>query len=561
MYLARLLAAKYRGTTSSVMINCNAPMLSDIVRDISLRCGFTDDEIDVSQLNGIEVNGLVLAGLYNGGDAIDSLRRVYFFDPSEQDGRIVFVMRGGQPAAEIDNDDLVDSAETSKRGQALEFPRKLHLDYQSSEIGYAPAKATAARSSADVRVIGEVSIDVPVVLNSDAAAKVADKLLKSTWTEAGGEVTFALGYNYLRLTPTDIITLNVRGTQTRLRVTKTERQNGVINITAIADRISAYTSSATGPALRPPTPPPAQYAGPSTLAVMDIPALIDTNDRLGVYLAVKGQSAAWAGARIQMSTDGGATFNDLTDIRRYCRIGTLLNDVTSALVGPVDTTNTLVVDFGDISPELPTFSDTQWLNERGALAVLRDDGSAEIVQYRDAVQDSSSSGAGVWTLAPLIRGRLNTGATSHEAGATVVYLEDASFVELTSALLGRDVTFRAVSFGETPEGSSFDQTIEFVGRSQVEMPVLNLAVEQDSAGVISASWVRRDRFGTDLSPIVSANWLGYRVTFTGDTAATFDTTATSYVFDASGLGSSSILVSVAQINRITGPGPAVTENT
>lgn len=540
--------------------------LNEVVLDLSKRCGLTEDEVDVSQLAGIRVFGFTVAGLYNGGDAIDALRKVYFFDPTEQDGKVVFVLRGAAPVATITEADLVDAPESAKRAQALEFPRKLHLDYQNAEIGYAPAKATAARSSQDVRVVGELSIEAPVVLSSDNASQVADKLLKTTWAEAEGEVTFTLGEEFLRLVPTDVVVLSLRDKLRRLRITKIERQNGTLLVTATTDRISSYASSATGPVLRPPTRPPDAFPGPTTLAVMDIPALTDTDDRLGLYLAVAGASEAWGGARVQVSTDGGASWGDLADIRRGCRIGTLLNDVTASLVGPADTTNELVVDFTQYAPDLPSFTDEQWLNERGAVAVLRADGSAEIMQYRDAVpvggsSSSSSSDIGIWTLSPLIRGRLNSGATAHSAGAVVVFLEDAIFAEVSAALIGRDLTFRAVSFGETPEGSSFEQTFEFVGRSQIEMPVLELAVEQNSAGVISASWVRRDRFGSDVAPILSANWQGYRVTFAGDSTVSVDTTSTSITYDASALGSSSVTVSVAQLNRITGAGPAVTENT
>jgi hypothetical protein len=538
--------------------------LNVVVDDISSRVELAADQTDASQLSDDLVRGLVLSGLYNGGDAVDALRKVYFFDPVEQDGKVVFVDRGAASVATITEDDLVDAPESAKRGQALEFPRKLHLDYQNAEIGYAPAKATSARSSSDVRVVGEVSIEAPVVLTSDEAAQASDKLLKTTWTEAEGEVQFSVGEEFLRLTPTDIITLNVRGTSRRLRITKIERQSGVLSITATADRISSYASSATGPVLRPPTRPPEAFAGPTTFAAMDIPALIDTNDQLGLYVGATGSSSAWAGARIQVSTDGGANWADLTDIRRSCRIGTLLDDITAALVGPVDSTNVVRVDFGPFVSEVPSFSEEQWLSERGSIAILRGDGSAEIMQYRDAVaaggsSSSSSSDAGIWTLSPLIRGRLNSGATAHTAGATVVYLEDAAFIEVSATLLNRELTFRAVSFGETPEGSSFEQSFTFVGRSQIEFPVLDLVIEEDSLGTITASWTRRDRFGTDTAPILSTNWQGYRVTFTGDTVESLTTVSPSISFDASGLGTSAVTVSVAQLNRITGAGPSVSE--
>lgn len=546
------------------MAECVLPTLDVVIINISIRAGIDPRNIDVSDLAGIPVSGLVLSGLYNGSDAIDALRRVYFFDPVETDGVIKFVLRGGASLATITEDDLVDDPEESKRGQALEFPRKVHVDYQNATIGYAPAKATAARSSADVRVVGELSLEVPVVLNTDEAAQVADKTQKVAWSEAQGEQTFTLGNNWLKLVPSDVVTLDLRNTKKRLRIERLETDSGVIRVTAKVDRQSAYSSAVTGPILREPTRPPEAYPGPATLAVMDIPALVDLNDSLGIYIAVSGESTAFAGAQVQISTDGGASFTAFADIRRQCRIGTLLNNVTAASEHVTDTTNTLEVDFGTLSPALPSFTDAQFLSERGSIAILRGDGSAEIMQYRDAVEgmgsiSSSSDGNGVWTLSPLLRGRLNTGATAHTAGARVVYLEDAVFAPIGSASLGQDLTFRAVSFGETPEGSSEDQTITYEGRSQIEFPVLNLELDEDSLGNITATWVRRDRLGTDLAPITSANWQGYRVTFAGDTTYTVDTMATTATYDASGLGTSAVTVSVAQLNRITGAGPSVSE--
>lgn len=539
------------------MVKCAPPTLDVVIISIAQRVGMDPAKIDVSALAGIPVNGLVLSGLYNGGDAIDALRRAFFFDPVEVDGRIVMVPRGRDAVATITAEDLVEAPEDQRRGQALEFPRKLHLDYQNSEIGYAPAKATAARSSADVRVVGELSLEVPVVLSSDEAAQVADKLLKTTWADAEGEITFAVGDNFLRLTPTDNIELSLRGAVRRVRINKIERSAGVLQITGAIDRQSAYTSGATGPILRAPTQPPRSSVGPSTLAIMDIPALVDTNDQLGMYFAVTGESTAWAGAQIQISTDAGASFAPLVTIRRACRVGTLLNAVTAALEGSVDATNAIEVDFGDLNPEIPSWSEAQWLSERGALAILRADGSAELVQYRDAV--ASTVTPGVWTLSPLIRGRLGSGATAHAAGVRVVYLEDAEFVQLGSAFIGQSLRFRAVSVGDVPLGASFDQTTTFAGRSQRELPADQLAASNNGSGIITASWVRRDRFGTDVAPIASTNWTGYRVTFAAVTSAVVETTATAITYDASGLGGGPVTVSVAQINRITGSGPIISE--
>ena len=61
------------------------------------------------------------------------------------------------------------------------------------------------------------------------------------------------------------------------------------------------------------------------------------------------------------------------------------------------------------------------------------------------------------------------------------------------------------------------------------------------------------------SPIRSINWDGYRWTATdGVNTVTRDGTAATETFDATGWASP-VSVTVAQLNRITGAGPAVTE--
>ena len=80
--------------------------------------------------------------------------------------------------------------------------------------------------------------------------------------------------------------------------------------------------------------------------------------------------------------------------------------------------------------------------------------------------------------------------------------------------------------------------------------------------VVTATAIPRHRFGTDVAPVQSTNHIGYRWTATdGVNTASGDTNSVtpSRSFNVTGWASP-ITVTVAQLNRITGAGPTVSED-
>lgn len=526
-------------------------ILGDIVADIHDRCGIEPSRFDVSELIDV-VDGLLLAGDYTGADAINTLRIPYFFDGYNADKKLWFPKRGADASFVIDLDDLVEDPDTSKREQAVEYPKKLHLQYQHGPSGYAVVKATSSRSSPDARVIGETALSVPVVLDENEAAQIAAKLHKVAWAEADGEIVLSLPDSFLQYTPTDVGSVTLRGTTTRRRITDIDYSDGVIKWTLKKDRQSAYTSDVEGVPVPMPTPPPATIVGPTILAVMDIPSRIDSEDDLNIYYSVTGAMPAWHGAMVQRSLDGGANYTNVIAIGSASRIGVLMANVADASEDYTDTTNTVTVSLYRDGQTLESISNTQFLSEGGAFCLQNSDGSWEILQYRDAVQDSS----GDFTLSHLQRGRLNSGTQAHTAGALFVMLEDASHVVAQSAWIGEDLTHRAPSFEQSPE-EAVEQTEEYVGRSQIEWPIAYLQLSRSGSN-ISATWTPRHRFGTEDNPVASINFQGYRVTIDGGSNGyvSFDTTTAGFTnYNASSLGGG-LTVSVSALNRITGPGPS-----
>lgn len=522
--------------------------LAAIVADLHARCGLDADVFDVSELTD-DVQGVVLAGEYTAAAAIDALRAPYKFDRSEHDGKLWYPKRGKPVVATLTLDDLVDVPDVQRREQAIEYPAKHHLFFQHADSGYAVLKATSMRSSPDVRVVGEASVQVPVVLSSDEAARITSMLHKVAWAEADGEVKLSIPESWLWLVASNCIGLSLRGQVSRLRIDQVDDADGVRALTLRHDRQSAYTSAVSGIPIPAPTLPPSTIVGITELAVLDIPARIDSEDDLNYLVSGAGASGGWYGWVLQRSLDAGASYSQALTSTTPGMLGALVDALPAASEHYTDTTNTVRVQLLRRNQVLEDLPDQQFLSEQGAFALQNTDGSWEVLQYRDAADE----GEGVFALRTLHRGRLNTGASAHAAGARFVLLERAQHVTAQSAWIGQTITHRAPSQGQAAELAAV-QSMVFVGRSQREWPVADLRGIV-AAGVLTLEWAARHRFGTDDAPVASINFLGFRVTVTdGTTTRVSETTAQSAAVDVSDMAGS-LTAEVVALNRITGAGP------
>lgn len=519
-----------------------------IVSDIHSRCNIPAENYDVSDLADM-VAGFGMSGDYSGASAIDALRSTYFFDKSEHDKKIWYPKRGGEVVTTLTIDDLVEEPDMSKRQQAAEYPRKLHLFYQHALSGYPRVKATSARSSPDIRVTGELSVEVPVVLNEDQAAQTAAKIHKVTWAEADGEIEVSVPESFLKYIPSDCVGLSLRGQVNRLRIDAAEHSEGVIKWTLRHDRQSAYTSYLTGVPIPPPTLPPPTIVGDTAFVFLDISSRLDTEDDLHYLVGGSGGMPAWHGWALQRSLDAGASYATIQTFNSASVIGSLLEDVSAASDYYTDTTNVVRVQLYKDTQVIEDITDTQFLSEGGAFALQKPDGSFEVMQYRDAFDE----GDGVFALSMLHRGQLNSGASAHVIGAKFVMLDRVSHIPAQSAWIGQNLTHRPVSFDQLPEDAT-PQTNTYFGRSQIEWPVAYLDLSR-AGDMVTGSWTPRHRFGTDDAPVASINFTGYRVSIIGTSTVTFDTTAETFTYDVSAIGGA-VTVSVSALNRITGAGPS-----
>lgn len=531
--------------------------LSGIVSSLMLRAGMNAEQFDVTALDDDMIAGVCIQDTVVGVDAINSCVQPFFVDPTEVEGVLTFVKRGAPVVRTLTIDDLTEEPDLPSRDNVIEYPAKLSFFYQSPATGYASTKATSYRYSPQADSSGEGSVTAPITFGDpNEPQQIAQRLHKIMWTEADGSFGWTVGPHCIDLVGTDVVGLYLRGIATRARITAVENDGTSIKLTMVKDRQSNYVDVAqlTTIPLPLPTPPQPTTMSDTVLAVLDIPALQDTDDSLLYYTAMSGSTATWKGGELQRSLDGGSTWSAIGEVAVDVTMGRLTAVLPAAGRGYPDTTNTVAVKLFDPANDLLSYSDVLFHQEQGAVAIQLDDGTWEILQYRDA----TDGGSGNWTLSTLQRGRRDTVAGSHSVGALFVVLgTDLARNAAQTAWLGASMQHRAVSYGNSPESAAV-VTQTFAGLSQREWAPASAVAEFDGATLYLHDIIARPRLGTEVNPIESVNFQGWVVTLTDGT-----TTVTANVVGDSAHVSAAPLttvtsVSVAGLNKLTGVGEALT---
>lgn len=520
--------------------------LASIVADLCERAGLDADDYDVSNLADL-VMGYKVATEAGADAMIAPLMPAYFFDAAEYDGKLRFKKRGGDATFSIGPDDLIEAdgdAVTETVVQEAELLRKVTVGYLDPLTEYAPTTQKAERRSATVQARGESASEIPVVGSGTWAAQAAEKRLKVAWAETTKQEFGLPALRWARLTPTDVGLLHkANGDVLRVRVMRVEEDSGRLLVEASRDSQAAYIGTATGVLPPPPriTDPP--LIGPTQLAVMNLPVLRDEDDDLGVYVAARGMLAGWAGATLQFSADGGATFTDAAEISSPATMGAVVSAIGAWVSPEYPSPQSMTVK---LSAPMSSIDYASLLRYGNRAAVETAEGW-EVLQFQTVTTNTDGSLA----LSGLVRGRYNTTPAAIAAGARFVLIDSAvQFVKVPVHLVGQAILIRAVPFGVDPDAITPTAYTLAHPASVREWPVAQIDASRE-ASTVTVNWIPRPRIGVEVAPMQSRLFTGYRVTFSDGHSA--DVTGTSYVRADT---PADVTVSVAPTNSITGAGPS-----
>lgn len=532
---------------SGTQIDPCQPTLGEIVASQCDRRVVTSR--DVSELTDL-VGGYRIAKPSSPQANIQGLQPGFFFGASEFDGVLHFPKRGRPITFSLTYDDFLERDGDPirwERTQERDFLRKVTVAYADPGTAWAPTTQQAERRAATITAEGESTLELPITGSKDWAAQTAHKSIKVAWGEPD-ECTFHVTIDYAELvTGAEGLVPYTDGEPTHIRIDRIEDEGLTRMVTGRITRPDLYESNATGASKPLPQFPGSNIRGPTDGVLMNIPVLVDSDDRPGIHWAASRMLSGWQGAQLQIRRAG--QWVNVGQADSPAAMGSLLSPLP-AHAGDLDTVNTLHVRMNE---DMESVTYINLLQERNPLAILRPDGTAEIVQF----QISNEVAENEFELTTLLRGRLATTQEDHDTGARVVFLDErVMYATLEPTDIGTTLEYRFVSLGTDPDAAPI-QTLELTTmESQMEWPVDWLQVEQDGDDYI-LTWLARDRLGNDVFPVRSANWTGYEVSYThsGGSGSVVVTDET-HTFNLP--GASDITFSVAQLNQYTGAGPAQT---
>lgn len=466
-------------------------LLSTIVNDLSSMTSLTgqgspeSDCYDTSELTD-EVRWYAVGTQTTVRNALDPLRRGFFFDAVESDDMVKFRKRGATDSVvTIDDDDLVAhdyGAEagdplitTRKREQGM--PRMVTLRYIDVDMDYQTGAQNSPRLT--TQSDSDVTLDLPIGFTANEALQKCWSLQVAEWIERES-FEWKTTRKYAWVEPCDVVT--VRGRVVRV-TNRDESPSGVIAWTGVLHRPSVYTQ--------------AQSAGSSVgfveqtgsdtvvateAVLLDIPVLTQQDAPFGFYAAMAPAYAGrWPGATLYKSLDGGSTYAPVASSNVPSIIGETADSdtlpgspsfgspsVSGALsaYGGGDTVEeaSIVVTLNSADSELSSVNNTAFLNGANLCAISRGTGGSpattqwELLQFRDATLVADST----YVLTGFLRGRKGTLTSGHGAGDVFVFLPVTN-VDAPQAELNVSLKYKAVTWGATVAGAS---AIDFINTGE-----------------------------------------------------------------------------------------------
>lgn len=512
--------------------------VASVIADVCQRAGVPYEALNFELVEG-GVDGIMASANQDAYATIEALSGLFLFDVVNFDGQLHMIPRGGDVVADITLDDLVDNGDDidkSERLDSIEVPRVLNLEYLDYDGGLTPDKQISDRSL-DIRSKGETRNQTPVILRTADAARLVVIQHKVMIEEQRGGYEFSLPDSWIWLTCGDIIRLEGE----RLRIVEIQIEEGYQRYKTAHDRVSAYESTVQGVPINQPSIPPSLIVGDSILQFIDSHILEDADDTLGYYLAANGPDT-WRGVIVELSLDGGETYIDSDSSGAPSIMGELLTPLAVGSMNYPDTLNSCRVQLLRDDSPLEDATLTGMMNRQN-LCLIGD----ELVNFGSADEVTP----GVWDLSFFLRGRKGSAVASHPAGTRFVMLNIGAlaYVSTDLFLLGRSLTFRVTSVDADRESYVF--TTPFIGRSQTERQPAYLQARRVGGNLV-IKWQGVGRLGGGAQIGMGALFDGYRVTINGSPQITLLMELT--VTDPGG----AVTISVQQINRITGLGPALT---
>lgn len=517
--------------------------LAEVVSDICVRAGMTEDQINVDDLREKTIKGFCVYNRTTIRSVLEQLQQFGFFDCVESDGKLKFVLRGGDAVVTIANDDLGAHVTGSEKPndleyekvQDLELPQQVDVVYPDLDTDYNENTQTSRRLVTYSNKI--TTVNTSIVMDADEAARMAYILLYDAWNCRDTMTIYLSGMKYLYLDPADVISFVVDENTYTGRITRIDYEStGVLKVQLVLENLDMYAESegivgspGTGTGSN-----PVHLTGLNTTAYfLDIPMLSESSfgleDHFGFYFVAANTDTAdegyWQGAYLYWYDDliegKSVSYTELGNVTLAVTHGTcdtILGTSPSSVYW--DDKNTL--DVSILHGTLATDTEEAMHDTLSNLAAV---GSAatgwELIQFRD-VEDLGSD---TYRLSHLLRGCFGTEwrTDTHVADEKFILLERDKLedIQLSSNSVNRELKYVVVPFGR---GTAEQTPVAFTCTAVRKKPYspIHLEATKLENGDWRIEWMRRCRglssyFGGKIVPITDGHAYGqYEIEFTDE---------------------------------------------
>lgn len=464
-------------------------------------------DIDVTALTST-VRGYRIAGVSTIRAALEPLQGAFPFDAVQAGYKIKFRPRGQSSVASVVKGDLdartADAATgpllTRAREMDTQLPQRVVVNFLDVDREYDPGSQYDERLNTDA--VGVRTVEMPLVMSSGEAAKVAQNLLYLQWMERTDFTDLKLPPTFNALEPADVITVDDGDATFELRLVSINyTSDGLLECTAKPNHSAIYLPSALGESGGR-AAETIGSTGPSLYDLLDIPLLDYDQDSPGFPVVMCGYLPGWPGGVLYRSNDGGQSW---VEVQAFTAPGAVMGSATNTLSAHpgtmIDKSSSLKVRFYD--GELASVTEAQMLAGSNHFAYGAD-GRWEIIAAQNCVEQVD----GTWTLTDLLRGRCGSEWASglHVAGDRIVVLDaDAlAFVAVGTSEIGQARKYRAITADEEIETDADRSWTYNAVNLECLSPVYLNGNRHPTTGDWTLDWIRRTRVGGEWRDLVDA---------------------------------------------------------
>lgn len=339
------------------------------------------------------------------------------------------------------------------------------------------------------------SLALPLVLEAAAAKQLSQQRLLEL-SAARQRRTLHLPWRYLGLRPGDV--LRIGAEDWRLREVRFAGFVLSLDLVRVPARLAPMVQGDSGRSLVQADQP----AGPTTLLALDLPPLpgeLPTVPRL--WLAGAGASPGWRRSPVQISLDGGTSWQDAGIMPAAVPMGQAMTRLPMQRTAGWDRSSHVDVEL---------LNDAMWLESRPAHSVLAGANLAlmgdELIQFSNAEAIARRQ----FRLSGLLRGRRGSewAVSGHAAGERFVMIDPGAMlaVPLPLEFLGQNVLLRAVGAGDLMiDGGPLPVTVHVGAGGLKPLAPVHLRARR-LGGVLHAQWIAQSRAGfgwPDLTDVPS----------------------------------------------------------